>query len=141
METDLENRPDATLNSEASVTSLVAGIVHDAHELLEQQLDLLKHEMRADIAKVKVGMNVLAIGCGIGLLGGMLVGLAMVALLQEQAPHLALWECYGICGGVVLAMGAALYAAGWAMLNNLHPVSEQTTQALKENLQWKTKPT
>jgi Putative Actinobacterial Holin-X, holin superfamily III len=140
MQTDLENRPDATLTPDASVTSLVAGIVHDAQELLEQQFSLFKHEVRTDIAKVKGGMNVVGLGFAVGLIGGVLLGLALVALLQEFAPQLPLWGCYAICGVAVLGLGGAIYAAGWAMLKSVHPLSDETAEALMENIQWKTKP-
>jgi Putative Actinobacterial Holin-X, holin superfamily III len=134
MATDLKNE------NEPSMTSVVSGIVHDAQELLEQQVELLKHEIRADIRQAKVATQVLSVGAAFGLVGGLLLGVALALLLQFAAPDLPLWACYAICGGALLALGAGFFAAGVAKLHAINPVPEQSAEALKENLQWTMKP-
>ena len=41
--------------SEPTVTSLLSGIVNDAQELIKQQLDLFKHELKDDVKRAKKG--------------------------------------------------------------------------------------
>jgi Putative Actinobacterial Holin-X, holin superfamily III len=135
----LDLKTDSKNDQTESVTSLVSGIVHDAQELFEQQFELFKHEVRADIRKIKVGMQVLSLGAGIIFVGCILLGLALVQVLQMLAPQLPLWACYAICGAAVVAVGGGLYLAGWAKLNTINALPEQTAEALKENLQWTTK--
>ena len=60
-------------SSEASVTSLVSGIIHDAEELIKQQAALLKHDIRAEIRQTKEALTSLA-------LGGAIMGLGMFLL-------------------------------------------------------------
>jgi len=134
MASDLNN------NEAASVTSLVGGIVHDAQDLLQQQFELLKHEIRAEAHKVKVAAQCLALGAAVGMVGGLLLGLAAVELLRAGAPGLPPWACYAICGGGIAVLGGALYAAGWSVLNKVQPIPDQTAEALKENLQWTMRP-
>jgi len=130
MATDVKN------DNEQSVTSLVGGIVQDAQDLLKQQFELLKHEVRSDIAKLKSGFQVLAIGAGIALLGCILFSIALALGLQAAVPSLPLWACFAIVGVVFLAIGGGLLAMGSGQLHNVNPLPEETGEALKENVQW-----
>ena len=135
MATDLHNEQSA------SVTSLVSGIVHDAQELMKQQFELLKAEVRDDFRKMRDASEMLGAGAGLALMGGILLSLALVYLLEFLFhPHLPLWACFGIVALVFVVGGACLYFAGKRMLDKVNPLPEQTAEALKENVQWITKP-
>ena len=124
----------------ASVTSLVSGIVHDAQELMKQQFELLKAEVRDDFRKVRDASELLGAGAGLALMGGILLTLTLVHLLNWLIPDMPQWAAYGIVAVVFIAGGAALYLAGKRMLDKVNPLPEQTAEALKENVQWITKP-
>jgi len=134
MATDLH--PDQS----ASVTSLVSGIVHDAQDLMKQQLELLKAEVRDDFRKVRDASEMLGAGAGLALMGGILLTLTLVHLLNWLIPDMPQWAAYGIVAVVFIAGGAGLYLAGKRMLDKVNPLPEQTAEALKENVQWITKP-
>jgi hypothetical protein len=123
-----------------SVTTLVSGIIGDVQDLLKQQFDLLKHEVREDIRKTKNAILVAGLGVGFGLVGAVLLGLMFVYLLAltEAAPPL--WVCFGICGGVILVVGIVLYVVGVAKFNSFNPLEDGTAQTIKENVQWITNP-
>ena len=130
MATDLH--PDQS----ASVTSLVSGIVHDAQDLMKQQLELLKAEVRDDFRKVRDASEMLGAGAGLALMGGILLTLTLVHLLNWLIPDMPQWAAYGIVAVVFIAGGAGLYLAGKRMLDKVNPLPEQTAEALKENVQW-----
>ena len=94
--------------SDASVTSLVSGILNDAQDLFKQQVDLLKHELREDIRKTKDASLVLGLAVGLLLLGAVLLSFMLAYLLSWAMPELPLWACFGIVGGAVDDVGAKI---------------------------------
>jgi hypothetical protein len=126
--------------NEQNVSSLVAGIVSDAQELLKQQFELLKHEVRSDVRKVKSGVLIVGAGAGVAALGILLLACALALVLQVIFPELPEWACFAIVGAVFAAVGGGILAAGMSQLNSVNPLPEQTAEALKENVQWITNP-
>jgi hypothetical protein len=125
--------------SGASVSELVGGIIHDAQNLLAQQLALFKQEMRDDIQKARDGALSLALAAGLLLVGGGLLCLMLVALLHEQGG-LLWWQSFGIVGGILALVGGVLAILGREKLRTVS-AAEKTAKGLEENLEWKTKPT
>jgi len=131
MATNLHSGPDS------GVSELVAGIVHDAQELISQQLVLFKQEVRQDLRRAREGAGFMAAATGACLLGSLLLVLMLVHLLASLTD-LPLWSCYGIVGGVLTAVGAIL---AWRARQKFeHALPEKSVKALEENLEWKTKP-
>jgi hypothetical protein len=124
---------------EPSVTSLVTGIVNDAENLIKQQLDLFKHEVKEEVRKAKEGVTALGLGLVVLLVGGILLLTMPVYLLQWAVPSLPLWACFGIVGVVIAIAGGVLLFLGKKELEEVHPL-EESAEALKENVQWITKP-
>lgn len=131
---------DAKTENETSVTTLVSGIISDAQELLKQQVELFKEEVREDLRKTREAGTVLGLGLGVGLVGAILLGLMLVQLLAWADPAITLWGCYAICGGAIFAIGIGLCCAGVAKFNAINPMPKNSAQALKENVQWITNP-
>jgi hypothetical protein len=131
---------DLQTDPEVSVTQLVSGIIADAQKLIEQQLALLRHEVKDDLHKTKEAGLFLIWGSAIGLVGGILLSFMLVHLLSWAAPELPLWVCYGIGGAPITALGGALFCAGIQKFKSFNPLSDQSAQALKETMQWKTNP-
>ena len=131
---DLQTEPDV------SVTHLVGGIFKDAQKLIEQQLSLLRHEVKEDLHKTKDAGLLLIWGSAIGLVGGILVAFMLVELLSWAVPQLQLWACYGIVAAPITAAGCALFCVGIQKFNSFNPLPDQSVQALKETMQWKTNP-
>jgi len=128
MATDLRTSP------EPSVTALVSGIVHDVQELTKQQLALFKHEMASDLRTTKE----IAFSSGIGatslLVGGVLLCLMLVYLLN-WATVIPLWGCYGLVGGGVVLVGAFLLYSSKKKLETFNPLPDESVKELKENVQ------
>jgi hypothetical protein len=133
MATDLKPAPDA------SVTELVSGIVSDAQELIKQQFELLKHEVRDDLRKTRDAGLCIGFGALVGLVGMALLICMLVFMLHELAG-LPLWASYGIGAGVALLISGVLISIGMYKFSSFNPLPDQTAQALKENVQWITQP-
>jgi len=141
MATDLKPAPDT------SVTELVTGILHDAQDLIKQQFELLKHEVREDIRKTRDASLLIGAGGIVGLVGAIHVTLMLVYLLHWATnrhlfvnDNFPLWACFGICGLLALVIGGGLIYAGMNKFASFNPLPDQSAQALKENVQWITQP-
>jgi len=123
--------------NEPSLTSLVSGIVNDAQELVKQQLQMFKAELREDAVRVKDGSIAVAAGLGVSLLGLFLLALSLAHLLQ-RATGWPEWGCEGLVSLLFLAVGASLF---WTAKQKFaRALPEQSVEALRENVQWLTKP-
>lgn len=131
---------DLQTDSEVSVTQLVSGIITDVQELIKQQLALLRHEVKEDLHKTKEAGLLLIWGSALALVGGILLSFMLVALLSWAAPELPSWARYGIVGAAITALGGALFFAGIQRLKSFNPLPDQSVQAFKETMQWKTNP-
>jgi hypothetical protein len=126
---------EAAYHAEPSLAQLLTGIVNDAKELLRQELALAKHEIREDLRKTKMAMLSLGIGIGVAAIGGLLLILMLVHLLNALAG-LPLWACYGIVGGLLLIMGGVLFLIAKHTIARIDVVPPQTVETMKENVQW-----
>jgi uncharacterized membrane protein YqjE len=125
--------------SEPSLTSVVTGIIGDFQELIKQQLALFKAELKEDLRKTREASVSLVCGLALLSLGSVLLCFMAVHLLEWAfRPHLELWACYLIVGGVLAAVGGGLAYFAWTAFRSV--TAEQSVQSLEENLEWKTKP-
>lgn len=127
---------DTETGHEPRLSELVSGIVSDAEELVKQQLALFKTEVQEDIHKTRAAALPLACGIFIAVLGVVLFAFGIVYLLAWAAPAVPLWGWFLIVGAVLAAGGFALVWEAKTRFNSLHPLPEQSAEALKENVQW-----
>ncbi len=125
---------------ERSVTTLVSGIIADAQHLIQQQFAMFRQEIREDLRKSKEAALVLAAGVGIAVVGSVVLVLTLPLLLHSAVPDLPLWACCALVGGLLAAFGGTLVYVGVRKLDSFHPLSDQSVEAMKENLSWTTKP-
>jgi hypothetical protein len=126
---------------EPGIACLVGGIADDVQHLLTQQLTLLRREIEAEIHRAKSAAISLAVGAGVAALGGILLTLMMVYLLNTYTA-IALWGCYGLVGGLLVGVGALLLYLGGREAADVHLLAPpQTIAALKENVTWLKHPT
>jgi drug/metabolite transporter (DMT)-like permease len=134
MATDLGSPPGL------GITALLGDIIHDAQELMRQQLALFRQEIRDDLRKTRDGAIALAAGVGVIAMGGLLILLMLPLLLNWLVPSIPLWGCFGIIGAAAAAIGAALLYFAIERFKTIRPLSDNAALALKENLQWTTHP-
>jgi hypothetical protein len=147
MATDVTDAPagrdtfPAQRANDPSLSGLVGGIIDDAQRLMEQQLTLLKHDVRKDIQNAKDTAVLLGAGVGVLAAAGLLLLFMLVHLLFWLADgNLPLWASYAIVGGALALIGGVVLYRGKKKLDTLNVVPEESAEALKENLQWQTNP-
>ena len=121
--------------SEASLASLLSGIVNDAKNLLIDEVTLAKLEMQSELHKTKEAAVSFAIGAGIAVVGGFLL-LFMLVYLLAALTTIPLWGCFGIVGIVLLGVGLALLYRGKRTAEQINVGLPKTTTTVKENAQW-----
>jgi hypothetical protein len=115
--------------------------VDDAQKLVEQQVILFRRVIEGEIRRVKSAVISLAIGAGITAIGTLLL-LLMTVHAVHASTELPLWGCYGLVGGVIVGIGALLLYLGRSEAAAICLIPPpQTTEALKENVQWLQKQT
>lgn len=122
-------------SSDASLASLVGGIINDAKDLLLHEFTMAKLEVQDELRKTKTAAMALALGAGIAVVGGLLLIFMLVHLLAALTL-LPLWGCYGIIGGLLVVVGLLLLASGKKTAEQIEVVLPQTAETLKENAQW-----
>jgi NhaP-type Na+/H+ or K+/H+ antiporter len=132
--------PNVQTGHESGLASLTAGILHDVQELFKQQLHLFKHEIEVKLRKTREASVCLAVGLVLLFFGGMLLCATAVCLLNWWFPTLPLWGDCLIVAALVSVPGAILTFTGLRQLESVSPLPEETGEALKENLEWTTKP-
>jgi len=128
---------------EASMTSLMRGIINDVGTLIRQEIRFARTEIRSDARKLAWVGATLAVGVGVTCLGVFLVAFMGVHLIHTlsspagtDAATIPLWGCYGIVAAVFLAVGGGLSWLGAHILQKTHALPEQTAQSVKENVEW-----
>jgi len=133
--------PNLHTGSDPSLASLATSIIHDVQDLFKQQLDLFKHEVEVNLRKTREATASLAVGLLFLFLSSGLLCLTVVYLLEWLfAPKLPLWACFLIVTGLVGIPGAILAYNARQQFRSVNVLPEQSAEALKENLEWTTKP-
>jgi hypothetical protein len=122
-------------NPEPTLAQLVSDLVSDAKQLMRQELALAKHEIHEEVRKTKVALVSLGAGIGIVAIGGLLLIVMLVHLLNALTG-LPLWACYGIVGGVCAIGGVVLLYRGKQQMSQIDMVPQQTVEIMKENVRW-----
>jgi hypothetical protein len=125
--------------SSLGLTPLITGIVEDAQALITQQLSLFQSEIKDYLKHSKAAAIPLLTGVAVCLLAGFFVFTAVAEFLLYQWPELPRFAAYGIVGVSVGILGGALVLVGKAQFDALDVIPEKSVNALKENIQWKTK--
>ncbi|HEY3302766.1 MAG TPA: phage holin family protein [Candidatus Binatia bacterium] len=97
--------------AQPGLSSLIAGILKDAKELAVQGAALAKLEVKDELLKAKSAAIAAGIGVGVAAVGGVLMILMVVHLL-DAFTTIPLWGAYGIVGGVLLLLGAMMFIVG-----------------------------
>jgi hypothetical protein len=132
--------PENRIETPASMSGLVGGIIHDAQQLIRQELALARNEVKQEVEKAKTAAVSLAVGAFVTGFAGILLSLMLVHLLHwlsnDIHERFPLWACYGVIGAVFAAVGVLLLYAGRNKASDIHLVPPQTAATLKENAEW-----
>ena len=119
----------------AEWTDLAGAVARDTQRLVALHADLLRSELREELAEARRAAGAMGAGAGLVAAGGLLGSLTAVHGLQ-RATRLPLWGCYGLVSGLLTAAGAGMLVAGARWASRLDLVPRQTIEALRENVSW-----
>jgi hypothetical protein len=121
---------------EADVPTLLKELIQDAEKLIGQHFQLFRSEVLQELDRAKNAALSMGAGGGLVAAGGVLSTLMVVHALHE-ATGLPLWSCYGLVGGLLGGVGAALLARGRKEATNVQLLPPpRTAEAVQENLSW-----
>jgi hypothetical protein len=134
MVAELHPAPATGPDTAPSMSSLVSGIISDAQQLIRQEINLARREVREELNKAKTAALSMAAGAGLTALGGILFALTLVYVLV--ALGLPVWAGYAIVAAVITSIGVALLIIGRAKASQVSVIPPQTAESLKENAEW-----
>lgn len=117
---------------------LVSGILRDATEIISKEVTAARLEMREELAKAKSTAMLMGLGAAALMVGGILLSLTLVYLLQEFSG-LDLWICYGIVGGVISVVGLIVLLMGKQRAAATNLVPTDSIEKAKEDARWITR--
>jgi hypothetical protein len=126
---------DSSPRSEASVATLIGGIVNDAKDLLINEFTIAKLEIQQEMRKTKAAALAFSVGAGVIGIGGLFLLLMCVhgvAVLLD----IPLWGSYGIVGGLLLLVGVILLVRGKHTAEQIDVIPPKTASTLRDNAQW-----
>ena len=85
-------------DSQPSVATLVGGIFVDAQKLVQQEIALARREVAETCEKAKTGVALLGSALTVCGVGGVLLGIMFVKLLNQYLLPDYEWACFGIVG-------------------------------------------
>lgn len=129
--------------NEQSTVTLLKGIVGDVEDLIGQQIGVARAEIKADVQKIAQAGLFLTLGASGCLVAGVLWSFAIAHLLywaaakaRIESSALPLWACYAIVALPITIVAAILLYAGREKISAVK--MDQTAEAAKENVTWKT---
>lgn len=120
---------------EATVSTLVSGIVTDIQELARKEIALARQEIKEDLNEAKEAGIKLGIGIGVLAVGGLFL-LVTLALGLADLLDWPAWAGFGIVGLVFAIAGYFLFSSAQKQAKNLKPMPEKTIETMKENVEW-----
>jgi uncharacterized membrane protein len=126
---------ETSTRSEASLATLLGGIVNDAKDLLLHEFTIAKLEMQQELRKTKSAAMSLGIGAGITVVGTLFLLLMCVhgLVLLIDVP---LWGAYGIVGALLVIVGGILLARGKQTVEQIDVIPPKTASTVQETAQW-----
>jgi len=123
----------------ASTGRLLSGLVTDVEDLIQQQFELFKCEVKKEMREARQALLPTLAGAGILAMAIFFLAFAVVYLVNI-ASGWPLWACFAtVAAGLGIAGGSA-FAVGLQRLRQLTPVAEESIEELEENVRCLTKP-
>jgi fructose-specific phosphotransferase system IIC component len=124
----------AEYDERTTIPALIRGLLDDARDLIREELQLARAEIRDEISQVQSAAIAFAVAAAVGLMGAMLLSVAIggaIAYFLRWPP----WAGYGVTAILFLAAGWGLCLYGRGRVKAVRAMPE-TTETMKENLAW-----
>ena len=120
------------------IMELVSGILRDATDIMAKEVMAARLEMRDELEKVKSTAMLMGMGAVALMIGGILLALTLVYLLQDFSG-LDLWICYGVIGAVISGLGVIVLFMGTRRAAATNLVPTESIEKAKEDARWITR--
>jgi fructose-specific phosphotransferase system IIC component len=124
----------AEYDEHTSIPGLIKGLLDDARDLIREELQLARAEIREEITALQTVAIAFGVAAVVGLVGVMLLSVAVGGALAYFL-HWPSWAGYGIVAVLLLAGGWGLCLYGRGKLRVIRAIPN-TTETIKENLAW-----
>lgn len=135
MSIDIQAPPEQT------AASLVSGILGDLQDLVEQQFQLTRRQIEAELRKCAAAAAVFGLGVAILLLAAIALCLTLSHLLHWMASPpgtdpgwLPLWACHAVVSAVFGISGGILTHVGRVKFSSATPLENPPTQRMQEQV-------
>jgi hypothetical protein len=126
--------PTAEYDEHTSIPGLVKGLLDDARDLIREELQLARAEIREEISALGTVTIAFAVAAVVGLLGAMLFAVALGGAVSYFLNWPS-WAGYGVVALLFLAAGWGLCLFARGRLRAIRAIPN-TTATMKENLRW-----
>jgi hypothetical protein len=125
----------AELGDQDSIGGLLRGVLNDLRELMREEIELARVELRdqagrAKLAAASLGAAVVALGFGAAFL------LVAIAFGIADLLNWPVWTGFLIMALLLSIGGLVMLSSGRRKLRAVRALPEQTVQTLKENSEW-----
>jgi hypothetical protein len=120
------------------IMELVSGILRDATDIIAKEMMAARLEMRQELEKVKSTAMLVGIAVAALMIGGILLALTLVYLLQEFS-ELDLWICYGVVGAFISGVGLIVLFMGKQRAAATSLIPTESIEKAKEDARWITR--
>src|SRR2546421_10469108 len=134
MRTRIGTSQTTVSDEQTSIPGLIKGLLDDARDLIREELQLARAEIREEISALQTVTIAFAVAAVVGLLGAMLLSVALGGALAYFLRWPS-WAGYGIVAVLFLAGGWGLCLYGRGRLRAIRAIPN-TTETMKENLAW-----
>jgi len=124
----------AEYDQQTTIPALIRGLLDDGRDLIREELQLARAEVREEMSKAAAAFIAFAIAAAVAILGAALLSVAIggaIAYFLRWPP----WAGYGVTAVLFLAVGWGLCLYARARLKAIRAMPE-TTDTMKENLAW-----
>jgi len=126
---------DESSGDDASLSTLLGGIITDVQSLLEDHLHLMKLEVEDDLEESKAAVLPMVIG-GVLLLTALFMFMAVLTgWLNWLYPDIPWFGWAAINGGVILVLSIILLMIGKKKWQHVNPLPDKTLRRVKKSIQ------
>ena len=128
-----DQRPPENGAGGMGIGPLLASLLQDLQDVVRAEIQLAKTELKEEATAAGRGLATIGAGAVVGLVGFIVLMLAVAYLLAVWLP---LWVAAGIVGLVLLVVAAILLLSGKRALSVANLKPEQTLESLQEDAAW-----
>ena len=115
--------------------TVVAGLLRDVRELMQQEMALARHEVECEIGKILKAVLWFGFAVAMAVIGLFTIASTCVLILYEYTG-LPAWACAGIVSMILLGAAVGLGAAGQGVVKSVQIMPVRSVRILLDDVRW-----